>query len=49
VVTDEEIALTSPEERRNLIRRLSLASWNVTTCHDSRRHHRHPGDYGAAL
>jgi hypothetical protein len=31
VVTDEEIALMSPEQRRDLIRRLSLASWNVRT------------------
>jgi hypothetical protein len=31
VVTDEEIALMSPQQRRDLIRRLSLASWNVRT------------------
>jgi hypothetical protein len=31
VVTDEEIALMSPEQRRDLIRRLSLASWTART------------------
>src|SRR4029453_9357637 len=31
VVTDQEIALMSPEQRLDLIRRLSLASWTVKT------------------
>ena len=33
VVTDEQIALMSPEQRRDLIRRLSLASRTVPTSH----------------